>query len=532
MEMGADVTSANVPSEEGRQDRLVSLYPELDEALLTRFVEALELGDTRGLAPLRAAEVTAARHQLAFSRVKMPGADGEPQLDGALWKHPTGPPRPLIVMPSPWTNVGWWIYAVQATLFALEGYNVLAYTTRGFGQSEGEVEVAGPEDIADGSRALGYLIEQSGGAFTKAGFLGDSYGSGVSQLVAAHDERVSAVVAMSTWGDLGEAFYENSTRHTAAVQGLFNAAKNARLSERTQEIFDDVLAGRNIPETLEWARERSPYTCVDRLNSRSIPVYFAHAWHETLFPNNQTLKMFNALSGPKRIILSIGDHSGPETPGTIGLPNRIWEDAHRWFAHQPQRGGQRHRRRGTGVRTPDVERPPDRRRDLGRLHRPLRAAVPDRRGRGYGRRRTTPPWPSKAISTTWTGRRSRRRSVRSHGPGGGSTNAMPTAPICRSCSRRRPTPTAQPKTPTCSRAVIAPYGRFKKPASPHDPRLSHPFSPFHPLRTRRCPTPLPFPSMPPTPSLPAGRSGTTTSPPATASWSSGAAWMATSTATT
>ncbi|MYT33464.1 MULTISPECIES: CocE/NonD family hydrolase [unclassified Streptomyces] len=217
-------------------------------------------------------------------------------------------------------------------LLALEGYNVLAYTARGFGRSEGEVEVAGPEDIKDGSRALDYLIEQSGGAFAKAGFLGDSYGSGISQLVAADDPRVSAVVAMSTWGDLGEAFYENSTRHTAAVQGLFNAAKNARLSERTQEIFDDVLAGRNIPKTLAWARERSPYTYVDRLNTRAVPVYFAHAWHETLFPTNQTLKVFNALTGPKRLILSIGDHSGPETPGTIGLPNRIWEGAHRWLA--------------------------------------------------------------------------------------------------------------------------------------------------------------------------------------------------------
>ncbi|MEU1822981.1 CocE/NonD family hydrolase [Streptomyces abikoensis] len=326
--------SADVPPDEGRENRAlpVNLHPELDEALLTRFVGALESGNTIGLAPLRAEEATEARRLVRFSRVTVPRAGGA-GLDGALWKHPPGESRPLIVMPSPWTDFGWWIYAVQATLFALEGYNVLAYTARGFGQSEGEVEVAGPEDIADGSRALDYLIEQSGGMFTKAGFLGDSYGSGISQLVAAHDERVSAVVAMSTWGDLGEAFYENSTRHTAAVQGLFNAAKNARLSECTKEIFADVLAGRNIPKTLEWARKRSPYTYVDCLNSRAVSVYFAHAWHETLFPTNQTLKVFNALTGPKRLILSIGDHSGPESPGTIGLPNRIWEGAHRWLAH-------------------------------------------------------------------------------------------------------------------------------------------------------------------------------------------------------
>ncbi|MFD8993610.1 CocE/NonD family hydrolase [Streptomyces abikoensis] len=102
----------------------------------------------------------------------MPGTDGV-RLDGALWKHTGGEPRPLIVMPSPWTDVGRLAYAVQATLFALEGCNVLACTARGFGGSGGEIEVGGPEDIADGCQALTYLIEQPGGRFTKAGFLGD-----------------------------------------------------------------------------------------------------------------------------------------------------------------------------------------------------------------------------------------------------------------------------------------------------------------------------------------------------------------------
>ncbi|MGG8405455.1 PLP-dependent transferase, partial [Streptomyces sp. 12297] len=62
-------------------------------------------------------------------------------------------------------------------------------------------------------------------------------------------------------------------------------------------------------------------------------MFFAHAWHETLFPTNQTLKLFNELTGPKRLNLSIGDHSGPEMSGMVGLPNRIWTDAHRWFGH-------------------------------------------------------------------------------------------------------------------------------------------------------------------------------------------------------
>uniref|UniRef100_A0AAU2JS32 Alpha/beta hydrolase n=1 Tax=Streptomyces sp. NBC_00049 TaxID=2903617 RepID=A0AAU2JS32_9ACTN len=309
-----------------------SLYPELDATALGAFVAALESGDVTGLAPARAAEVAELRSVAVFTRGKVTGADGD-LLDAALWRHTGVRPRPVIVMPSPWTNLGWLTYAVQATLFAARGYDVIAYTARGFAGSEGQVDVAGPLDVADGSRALDHIVERSTGPVTRIGFLGDSYGSGISQLVAAHDTRVDAVVALSTWGDLGEAFYENSTRHIAAVRALLGAAAKARLSPQTQSVFDNVLAGRDVQGTLRWAETRSPFTHIKELNRRQVPVFFSHAWHETLFPANQTLKMFNELTGPKRIALSIGDHSGPEMTGMLGLPNRIWTEAHRWFDH-------------------------------------------------------------------------------------------------------------------------------------------------------------------------------------------------------
>uniref|UniRef100_A0AAU2V7Y4 CocE/NonD family hydrolase n=1 Tax=Streptomyces sp. NBC_00003 TaxID=2903608 RepID=A0AAU2V7Y4_9ACTN len=312
---------------------VVSLYPELDEGALVQIVQALRTGDTSKLAPARAAEVAETREAATFlDGVKVPVEEGV-ELDAALWLHNGEGQHPLIVMPSPWAKQGWTVYTPQAMRFARRGYHVLAYTTRGFGESGGEVEVAGEKDIADGIEALTYLISRAGGqsSIGKVGFLGDSYGSGISQLVAAEDPRVHAVVALSTWGDLGEAFYENDTRHVAAVQTLLGAAATARLSARTQKAFDDVLANENVEETLKWAAERSPYHRAQKLNDRQVPVLFAQAWHETLFPGNQTLKMFNALSGPKRLLWSIGDHSGPEMTGILGLPNRIWQEAHRWF---------------------------------------------------------------------------------------------------------------------------------------------------------------------------------------------------------
>ncbi|KIF04030.1 hypothetical protein PL81_20970 [Streptomyces sp. RSD-27] len=309
-----------------------SLYPELDATALGAFAAALESGETAGLPPARAAEAEAVRAVAVFSRGKVTGADGD-LLDAALWRH-TGPePRPVVVLPAPWTDLGWPVYAVQAARFAVRGYDVLAYSPRGFAASEGHADFAGPLDVTDGRHALDHLLERAAGPVTRIGLLGVSYGAGIAQLVAAHDARVDAVAALSGWGDLGEVFRENSTRRTAAAHALLTASPRARLSRATQRALENVLAHRDVHETLAWAEQRSPLTHVKELGRRRVPVFWAHAWHETLFPANQVLRIFQELDGPKRIDLSIGDHGGPEMTGLPGLPNRIWTDAHRWFDH-------------------------------------------------------------------------------------------------------------------------------------------------------------------------------------------------------
>ncbi|MFJ7168460.1 CocE/NonD family hydrolase [Streptomyces globosus] len=312
-----------------------SLHPDLDATALSAFTAALESGDTDGLPPARAAQAADCRAAASFGRVKVAGAEGH-LLDGALWRHPGSAPRPVVVMPSPWSDLGWLAYAVQASVFAARGYNVLAYSARGFGDSEGEADVAGPLDTADGSRALDHLVERTAGPVSRIGFLGEGYGAAIALLTAAHDSRVDAVAALSGWCDLGEVLVENRTRHTAAVEALLRSAGRARLSPRAQSVFEDVAAGRDIGAVLRWAAQRSPSVHAKELARRRVPVYFSHAWHETLFPVNQTLRLFEELAGPKRIDLSVGDHAGPEAAGLAGLPNRIWATAHRWFDHHLQ----------------------------------------------------------------------------------------------------------------------------------------------------------------------------------------------------
>lgn len=259
-------------------------------------------------------------------------------LDGGFWRHRDDRPRPLVVIPSAW-GAPWQAFAILAFKLSLQGYHVLAYQPRGFFRSGGFIGVCGEEDWRDASAAIDWATRRTGAEPTKVGFFGDSYGAGISCMAAAHDPRVDAVVALSGWSDLAACMYGNSTRRIRAFQALLAATKTqdgqtiGHLDAATQALLDDFFVHRNMDEVTAWAAVRSPVTHVDAINARRVPILIGGHWHETLCPVNQTLDMFHRLTGPKRLLLSIGDHSGAELPGLAGLPNRVVDEGYRWLAH-------------------------------------------------------------------------------------------------------------------------------------------------------------------------------------------------------
>ncbi|MFC9589824.1 alpha/beta fold hydrolase [Streptomyces sp. NPDC056944] len=237
-------------------------------------------------------------------------------------------PRPVVIVPAGWNPYGWLPFLYAYLKLAQRGYHVLAYSPRGIGikgwlsTSEGFVNVAGPNDWADGSSVIDYAQEALDPS--RIGFLGESYGSGISQLVAAHDpaNRVSVVVALSTWGNLATSLYNNGTRHLEAVQALIDftgGPLEEKFDEGTQRLLKNFLSGRDLDEVVEWGTERSPETYVDQTNARGIPTFISNTWHETLFPVNPVVDLFERLTVPKRLNLWIGDHGAPEGPGLAGL---------------------------------------------------------------------------------------------------------------------------------------------------------------------------------------------------------------------
>ncbi|MFK0025761.1 CocE/NonD family hydrolase [Streptomyces sp. NPDC090798] len=242
---------------------------------------------------------------------------------------------PLLVMPTSW-GLPQVEYLAQAQKLADSGYVVLTYNVRGFWQSGGEIEVAGPPDVADASKVIDWALANTPADARKVGMAGVSYGAGISLLAAAHDKRIKAVSAMSGWADLIDSIYSGRTQHSQATAllggvGYLTGRPSAELQQTLKDFFASNLSKEQ--EMIAWGKKRSPETYVDQLNKNGAAVFMANGWGDTIFQPNQYARFYEELTGPKRLEFRPGDHATAELTGLFGLPNDVWTDTGRWFDH-------------------------------------------------------------------------------------------------------------------------------------------------------------------------------------------------------
>ncbi len=247
----------------------------------------------------------------------------------------SGASYPAIVLPTSWA-MPQIEYVAQAQKLADSGYVVVSYNSRGFWQSGGEIETAGPEDIADASKVIDWTLKNTPADPKRIGMAGVSYGAGISLLAAGHDKRIKAVAAMSGWADLIDSIYSGRTQHAQAA-GLLGGlgVLTGRPSPELQQTLKDFL-GSNLDkedEMIAWGKKRSPATYLDRINDNGAAIMLGNAWGDTLFPPNQYAAFYERLTGPKRLEFRPGDHATAEATGLLGLPNDTWTSTQCWFDH-------------------------------------------------------------------------------------------------------------------------------------------------------------------------------------------------------
>ncbi len=247
----------------------------------------------------------------------------EPASDGSS--------APAVVFVNSWA-LNEYEYLVPAAALAERGYIVLSYNTRGFGTSEGLINVAGPDDMADLRAALDWLEANTAVDVERIGMAGISYGAGISLLGLAQEPRVKTAVAMSGWADLGDSLYKAETPRLAWGLILLGSGYfTGRMDPIIAQQFENLLSNESVADTLAWASERSPATFIDSLNEAGKPVYLSSNLSDTLFNPNQMLDFFERLSVPKRLDLNQGTHATAELLGLLGFSNYVWDNAYDWF---------------------------------------------------------------------------------------------------------------------------------------------------------------------------------------------------------
>jgi predicted acyl esterase len=238
---------------------------------------------------------------------------------------------PAVLLPASW-GLNDLEYLAQAKALAGRGYVVVSYTPRGWWLSGGEINTAGPADMADLSTVIDWTIAHTATDPGRIGAAGISYGAGLSLLGSAFDRRIRAVAALSGWTDLSYSLYADSTRHQQAP-GLLKVAADL-LGHPGPELtgkLTDFAANRNVDQVLAWSRTRSPATYVDAINANGPAVLMANAWGDSFFPPNQLVDFYGRLTVPKRLEFRPGDHAIAELTGLLGLDNEVWTGVHRWF---------------------------------------------------------------------------------------------------------------------------------------------------------------------------------------------------------
>ncbi|MET8181313.1 alpha/beta fold hydrolase [Streptomyces sp. NPDC005336] len=241
--------------------------------------------------------------------------------------------HPLVVLPTSW-GLPQIEYLAQARKLAESGYVVVSYNPRGFWQSGGRIETAGPQDIADVSKVIDWALAHTAADPDHIGITGLSYGAGISLLAAGFDKRIKAVVAMSGWADLTDSIYSGRTQHAQAAAALgASGTVTGRPSEEFQQTLKDFLGSNLAKEKdfIAWGTKRSPATYLDKINTNGAAIMMGNSWGDSVFPANQSATFYDKLTGPKRLELRPGDHATAEFGGLLGLPNDTWAHARRWL---------------------------------------------------------------------------------------------------------------------------------------------------------------------------------------------------------
>ncbi|HET6407375.1 MAG TPA: alpha/beta hydrolase [Chthoniobacteraceae bacterium] len=182
--------------------------------------------------------------------------------------------------------------------FRRRGFDVVAYDSRAHGESGGDACTYGYFEKQDLRAVIDSMREGP------VVLVGSSLGAAVALQLAATDQRISAVIAAESFSDLRTIVIERAPfffRSVAVQQAVELAERKGRFRI---DAVSPTLAARTI----------------------TVPVLVIHGAADSDTSPDHARRLFAALAGPKRLILTPNARHNESLHG-----GEIWEEIERWL---------------------------------------------------------------------------------------------------------------------------------------------------------------------------------------------------------
>lgn len=213
------------------------------------------------------------------------------------------------------------------------GYWVISYDQRGWGGSDGNIEMMDPRyEVQDALAVIDWAVDKlprlkmDGPHDPRVGMLGESYGGAVQLLASAEDPRIDALVPIATWYDLSEALAPGGTMKVGWTGTLVSLglATGYDLGKFVQPQYLRSADGSMRPAVQAELKAHGLSDYCARGQRPSADTLLIQGMRDTLFPLNQGLQIRDCLQQGTSDVRLLGMQGGHILPPPLqqwsGLP--------------------------------------------------------------------------------------------------------------------------------------------------------------------------------------------------------------------
>lgn len=209
-----------------------------------------------------------------------------------------------------------------APRYADSGYFCLAYSVRGQGRGDAATQsggtfnwFTGDRELQDTRTLIDWLRSRADVNRERIGAEGISQGALTAWGAAVHGMPVRCIVTIIAVPHYSNAFTFNGCNSWALMLLLY-AAKTLDKVAMGPFIGDTVYNGLLNDNHAETVRLLEGRDLMDRIATLDVPAYIQCAWHDELVNPRDALRAFEALRGPRKLMLYPGGHALPADGAT------------------------------------------------------------------------------------------------------------------------------------------------------------------------------------------------------------------------